>query len=170
MPQQAPAQEIKPGLSARGGPAGAEVTITMTGLLPFQPVRVGFGSLSAYEVLGRAESNAKGVFESRFKVPSWAELDRPHYFVVTVGNGRRVLSEPFHVTDVDGTARLTGPITTEPTGCLTLIGRDKVLYALQGEAGRWDTGQQVMVVGSIAERNECAGGGLPIAVREIHAL
>lgn len=162
-------QEIKPGTSARGGPAGAEITVTMEGLLPFQQVRLGFGSLSQYEVLGGAESDAEGRLSAAIKVPAWAELDRVHYFVVSV-NRRRIMSEPFHVTDRDGTAHITGTITAQPISCLTVEGRDKALYALQGETGLWQPGQHVLVTGTIAPKSDCGGGGLPITVREIQAL
>ena len=99
MPQRAPGQQVKPTLSRHGGPAGAEVTLTMAGVPPFQAIRIGFGSLSQYEVIGRAEADVEGGLSVALRVPAWAELDRIHFFVVSFGNPMpRVLSDPFHVT------------------------------------------------------------------------
>jgi hypothetical protein len=145
------------------------VTVTMIGLPPAQPVRMGFGSLSQYEVLGRGEADPVGSFSMEIKVPAWAELDRVHYFVVSLGGQMpRILSEPFHVTDADGTARIYGTVNDEGVSCLAVDGQEDTLYTLQGNhRSTWSVGQRVMVIGTVAERSACGGQGLPIAVREI---
>ena len=171
MPQRAPDQlPAKPVISPRGGPPGTEVTVSMDGLPPFQTVRIGFGSLSQYEVIGRSEADAAGRFAITLRVPAWGELDRIHFFVASFGNQiPRILSEPFHVTDADGTARIYGTISAEGVSCLTLEGPQETLYTLEGDTGIWPPGQRVMVVGTVAERPTCGTRGLPIAVREIRA-
>jgi hypothetical protein len=168
MPQRAPGQQIRPVLSRPGGPAGAEVTLTMDGVLPFLSVRIGFGSLSQYEVLARVDADAFGKLEADLEVPAWAELDRVHYFVVSSGNQMpRTLSDPFHVTDADGTARVYGAISAAGVACLMLDGPQSTLYALEGAPGSWAAGQRVMVIGTVMDRPTCGDRGLPIAVREI---
>ena len=101
MSESAPGQQPpKPVTSLRGGPAGIMVTLSMEGLPPLQAVRLGFGNLSQYEVLGRSDADGEGRFSAPLKVPAWAEVDRVHFFVVSFGNQMpRILSEPFHVTD-----------------------------------------------------------------------
>lgn len=167
MPQSAP-QQIRPVLSRRGGPAGAEVRLTMDGVLPLLPVRIGFGSLSQYEVIARVEADVLGKLAVDLRVPAWAELDRIHYFVVSSGNQMpRVLSDAFHVTDAEGMARIYGAISAEGLSCLMLDGPQSTLYALEGATGLWRAEQRVMVIGTVRDRPMCSSRGLPIAVREI---
>ena len=175
MPQSAPADEGKPVLSQRGGPVGAEIGVVVIGLPPFQRVRIGFGSLSQYEVLGGKDADATGTFDITLYVPQWAELDRVHFFVASYGgNDRpaslppRVLSEPFHVTNAEGIARIYGTISPVATSsCLAVDGPDKTLYTLEGDTGLWSPGQRVMVIGTIADRSACGSKGVPITVKEI---
>ena len=171
MPQSAPSQEKrKPILSLRGGPAGAEVTVVLTGLEPAQSVRIGFGSLSQYSGLGGGEAGPEGMMVSNIVIPDWAEVDRVHYFVLNLGNRlARILSEPFHVTDPEGIAHIYGTVNDQGIGCLAIDGPEDVLYTLQGDHRRWTAGQRVRVVGTIADVEACSGQGLPIAVREIEA-
>jgi hypothetical protein len=168
MPQVAPGQQpAKPVVFPRGGPPGTEVVVTMAGLEPFQTVRIGFGSLSQYEVIGRGDADSGGLLLQSLTVPSWGERDRPHYFVASFGNRiPRVLSEPFHVTDPNGVARIYGTVT-EGSSCLSVEGPEKTLYTLEGDTGLWSPGQRVLVIGTIAEESTCGSRGLPIAVREI---
>lgn len=142
--------------------------LAMAGMPPFQPVRIGFGSLSQYEVIGRGEADGEGKFAVDLRVPSWAELDRVHFFVVSFGNQMpRVLSDPFHVTDAEGTARIYGTISAQGMSCLMLEGLENTLYTLEGHTGRWVPGQRVVVIGTVADRPTCDSRGLPISVREI---
>jgi hypothetical protein len=142
--------------------------VSIDGLPPFQPVRIGFGSLSQYEVIGRADADGAGNLELSLRVPGWGELDRVHFFVASFGNQMpRGFSEPFHVTDADGTARIYGTISAEGMSCLTLEGPQETLYTLEGDTGIWTPGQRVMVVGSVAAQPSCGTRGLPIVVREI---
>jgi hypothetical protein len=169
MPQSAPGQQPpKPIMSIRGGPAGAEITLAMPGLTPAQSVRVGFGSLSQYEVLGRGETGPEGMLVANLIVPPWAELDRVHYFILNFGNQTpRIFSDPFHVTDAYGVARIYGTVNDQGVGCLAIDGPEDTLYTLQGDHRRWTAGQRVLVIGTVAETGACGGQGLPIAVREI---
>jgi hypothetical protein len=168
MPQVAPGQQAKPVVFPRGGPTGSEVVVTMAGLEPFQTVRVGFGSLSQYEVIGRGDADSGGLLLQTLVIPSWGERDRPHYFVASFGNRiPRILSEPFHVTDENGVARIYGTVTADGTSCLSVEGPEKTLYTLEGDVGLWSPGQRVLVIGTIAEGVACGSRGLPIAVREI---
>jgi hypothetical protein len=173
MPQSAPARAprapSKPAVSPRGGPAGSEVTVTVEGTMPFQNVRFGFGSLSQYQVIGRADSDGGGKVTVALRIPDWAEVDRLHYVVASFGNEYpRVVSEPLHVTDADGTARIYGTISEQGMSCLNLDGPEKTLYTLEGETGLWSAGQRVSVIGTVGSGPpSCGGPGLPILVREI---
>jgi hypothetical protein len=168
MPQVAPGQQAKPVIVPRGGPPGTEVVVTMAGLEPFQTVRIGFGSLSQYEVIGRGDADSGGLLLQSLTVPSWGELDRPHYFVASFVNRiPRVLSDHFHVTDPNGVARIYGTVTEPGTSCLAIEGPEKNLYTLEGDTGLWSPGQRVLVIGTIAEQSSCGSRGLPITVREI---
>jgi hypothetical protein len=171
MSQRGPSQETrKPILSHRGGPPGAEVTVVMTGLTADQSVRVGFGSLSQYSGLGGSVAGPEGMMVANLVIPSWAELDRVHYFVLNLGNQRpRIISDPFYVTDADGIAHIYGTVNDQGIGCLAIDGPENVLYTLQGDHRKWTAGQRVRVVGTIADVEACGGQGLPIAVREIAA-
>ena len=171
MPQSAPSQQPpKPATSLRGGPAGALVTVSMAGLPAAQSVRLGFGNLSQYEVLGRTDADGEGRFSADLQVPAWAEVDRVHFFVVSFGNVMpRVLSEPFHVTDPDGVAHVYGTINDQGVSCVAVDGPNDTTYTLQGNHRTWGAGQRVLVVGTIADAHACGGQGVPLVVREITA-
>ena len=171
MRQSRPSQEArKPILSARGGPVGTEVTVVMTGLDPAQSVRIGFGSFTQYTGLGSHEAGPEGMLVANLVIPDWAEVDHPHYFVLNLGNRvPRITSEPFHVTDADGIAHVSGTVNDQGIGCLGIDGPEGVLYALQGGRRGFKPGQRVKVVGTIADVEACSGLGLPIAVQEITA-
>lgn len=167
MRQITPDQQPKPIVSPRGGPPASEVVLTMAGLPPLQSVSIGFGSLSQYEVIRRVEADEAGSLTTSLRLPSWAEVDRIHFIVVSLGRGRRILSDPFHVTDADGVARIVGTIEEDATTCLALVGPGDTRYALHGNIARWSPGLRVQVVGTVAEGPECGLEGVPISVREI---
>ena len=162
------AQQIVPVVDPRGGPPESEVTLTVTGLPPLQTIRIGFGSLSQYGVLGGGESDGDGNLTLKLKVPEWAERDRVHYWVVSPGNRLpRAFSKPFHVTSSDGTARILGTISAEGSVCLALDGPENIQYTLLGDLAGWSPGQRVLVIGTVADDAACDGQGVPIAVRQI---
>jgi hypothetical protein len=167
MFQSAPQE--KPVASPRGAPVDGEVTLTMAGLPPLESVRIGFGSFHQNQGVGRAQADQEGRFTTSIRVPSWAEPDQVHFFFVSTTNqAPRILSEPFHVTGPDGTARVTGTISTVPGGsCVELAGPDGTLYALRGDLGVLNPGMRVQVVGTVGAEPGCSGQGLPIAVNEI---
>ena len=171
MSKRAPSQQPpKPVTSLRGGPAGVMVTLSMDGLPPRQSVRLGFGNLSQYEVLGRSDADGDGRFSASLKVPAWAEVDRVHFFVVSFGNQMpRILSQPFHVTDPEGVAHVYGTINDQGVSCVALDGPNDTTYTLQGNHRTWSAGQRVLVVATIAETHACGGQGVPLVVREISA-
>lgn len=164
-------QELRPVVSPRGAPPEGEVTLTMTGLPPLQPIRIGFGSFHQNQNFGRAEAGEDGRVTVTVRVPDWAEQDRVHFFYVSQGNrAPRAFSDAFHVTAPDGTVRISGTISTVPAGsCVEMDGPDGTLYALQGDLGLWYPGDRVDVVGTVADGAGCSGRGLPIAVREMRA-
>lgn len=170
MIQVAPVQQIKPIVNPRGAPVDAEVTLTVIGAEPGMALRIGFGSFGQYELIGREQANADGSFSGTFKVPYWAERDRVHFFFLSFGNQQpRALSDPFHVTSPDGTARVVGTIAPDSMGCIALQGPDQTRYALEGPISGWSAGSRVLVIGTVAAEAACGGSAVPISVMEIHA-
>jgi hypothetical protein len=168
MIQVTPGQQIKPLVSPRGGPVDGEVTLTIVGAEPLMPLRIGFGSFGMYELIGREQADAEGSFSMNIRVPYWAERDRVHFFFLSFGRARpRALSDPFHVTAPDGTARIVGTIRDEPGTCLSLAGPDDTVYSLEGPASGWSPGMRVLVTGTIAREPTCGGDAVPIEVARI---
>jgi hypothetical protein len=144
--------------------------VTVGGLLPGTPVIIGFGSLSAHELLGQVDVDAEGEASIEVEIPYWAELNRPHIFFWALADQRpRGFSDPFHVTAPDGTARVVGTIRApeERTSCIPLQGPNDTRYMLQGVSGDWAPGTRVTVTGTVLDGPACSGAGLPIFVREI---
>jgi hypothetical protein len=155
----------------RGGAVGTEVTVGMARLPPLTSVRISFGSLIAYEVISRTVTDMDGNFTMIVTVPTWAEVDQPHYVLVSYGSQQpRQRSDGFHVTAADGTARVVGEIMTEGGGCVTMRNSSEVLYNLVGEMEQWPQGALVSVTGDIASASGCEKQGIAIAVREIRAV
>lgn len=168
MIQVALDQEVKPLISPRGGPVDAEVTLTVIGADPLMSLRIGFGSFGQYELIARDQADTDGNFSTTIKVPYWAERDRVHFFFLSFGNRRpRALSDPFHVTAPDGTARIVGIIRDDPGNCLALDGPDDTVYSLEGPIGGWSPGMRVLVTGTITKAPTCGGNGVPITVQQI---
>ena len=165
MIQVAPGQQIKPLVSPRGGPVDGEVTLAVIGADPLMPLRIGFGSFGQYELIAREQADVTGNFSMNIKVPYWAERDRVHFFFLSFGRQRpRALSDPFHVTAPDGTARIVGTIRDDPGTCLSLNGPDDTTYSLEGPIGGWSPGMRVLVTGTISREPACAGDAVPITV------
>ena len=158
-------------ISPRGGAAGTEVTVGMAGLPPLTRVRISFGSMIAYEVIDRTVTDMEGNFTMIVTVPSWVEVDQMHYVLVSYGRGQpRQLSDGFHVTAPDGTARVVGDIRSDGGDCVALQDSSEVLYNLVGEIGQWAPGTFVSVTGDVADGSACEEQGISIAVREIKAI
>ena len=157
--------------SPRGGAPGSEVTVGMSGMPRSAGLRISFGSMSAYEVIDRVETDSEGNFTVTVRVPLWAEREEVHFFFVRYGAERtRVLSEGFHVTAPDGTAQVVGDLGSEGGSCVELRNSAEVRYNLVGEIGQWPAGTRVSVSGTIADGASCGDQGVTIAVKEIKAL
>ena len=102
------------------------------------------------------------------QVPAWARRDEVHYFFFSYGDqSPHVISDPFHVTAPDGTARVTGTVTVEGMTCAVLSGPGEALYTLQGDTRSWPAGTRVLVIGTIGDPSACGVDGIPISVQQI---
>ena len=160
-------QERRLAVFPRGGPPGAEVTEQASRLLPLTRVAVGFGSFQEHQVLGRKTTDAEGDFSVVLQVPAWARRDEVHYFVSYGDQSPHVISDPFHVTAPDGTARVTGTVTVEGMTCAVLSGPGEALYTLKGDTRSWPAGTRVLVIGTIGDPSACGVDGIPINVQQI---
>lgn len=162
----ASAQEARKLLfSPRGGPPGTEVRIRMNGLPPKTTLAVGFGLLrSGYQLLANADTDADGNISLTIRVPSDAERNQSHYFLLFLADGQRrplTVSDAFHVTHPNGTLRVEGRVTDdldEVGDCIALRGDNRELYGLVGETGTMVTGARVIVEGTIAKDVDCVQG------------
>jgi hypothetical protein len=94
-----------------------------------------------------------------------------HYFFASFSDERPLaLSDGFHVTTADGTARVRGMIGGQAESCVELRNTGDVLYHLVGGIGERLPGDRVSVTGTIANADACAGPGIAIAVTEIAAV
>ena len=145
-PQQSPLQ-----ISPRGGPTGSEVTLTATSLPPLARISIGFGSFSQHEIIALLMTDGDGAFTQTAPVPPWAVRDQIHFFFASMGNQQpRDLSDGFHVTAADGTARVRGEISDEGN-CRGLRGENDALYTLVGDTHEWPAGACVAVAGTIVD-------------------
>lgn len=170
-PPPSPPQELKPSVTPVGGPPGAEVTVRMAGLPPGLAWVIGFGSLggSGYELVGSAESDAKGEVSVVLEVPGWAMPGEPHFvFVAPPDERRRMFADPFWVTGADGVLRVAGEIAIDEAGCTTLRVGQGASLALVGDAGGLAGGARVAVEGTLAGTAQC-GEGAALTVRRIVA-
>lgn len=161
--------DIRPVVTPRGAPVEGEVTLTVTGLEPGVGVRIGFGSFRQNQGgFARSQAGPDGTLVQKVQVPSWAEVDRVHFFYVTADNQPRAFTGPFHVTDAEGTVRVAGRISTvREARCVELTGPENSLYELQGELGIRNPGDAVQIVGTIAAESVCGSEGVPVVVREV---
>ena len=154
----------------KGGPIGSRVSVNVTGLPPMIGIQIGFGNLQQHQIVGRSNSDGDGVATVEVTIPDFAERDKPHFFFVAFGDTQpRGVSDAFHVTAADGTARVTGEITSEGKACTVLrTARDDV-YTLLGDMSAWKPGARVAVRATIADGAPCGGEGITLAVSEIRA-
>lgn len=162
------AQEATFVISPRFGVAGTQVSVRITGLPAQTGALLGFGGVgSPHEILDDTVSDAEGVASWTATVPDWVESDRSYLFYLAFGDQRPVdFSDPFLVTAPDGSVRVEGTITDEGVGCPTMRGPHDELYTLAVSSFAARVGDQVVVVGTIAEMSTCMQG-ITLDVREI---
>ncbi len=154
-------------IAPRGGSVGSEVTVGLVGAAPKANVRIAFANLQAYELIHTVVADEQGNFTTVLKVPEWALPDQVHYLFANPGNGQpRAFSDGYHVTAVDGTAKIDGTLGADVDGCIELRNADSVVYNLMGDIGEWIPGEHVAVTGTIATGAAC-GEGVGIEVHEM---
>ncbi len=161
-------QEIALAVGPTSGPAGAEVSVQVSGMPPGIPAVVGFGGIaSPHEILGDALTDSVGALVLTDTIPSWVEAGRTYLFYVAFSDQRPVaFSAPFLVTDQDGTVRVRGRITEEGVTCTAMRGPADELYTLSGTLGPVSPGDEVVVVATVAEFSICMQG-ITLVVLEV---
>ena len=159
-------QERPPFLSARGGPPGTPVTVSMSGLVMNQRLDVGFGSFVENEIVQQVQADQDGDLSVTLPIPARARPGVHYFFLAEQAGSSFAVSSPFLVTASDGSIRLRGQITNEGAECTTMRSVGDVLYTLVGELGSPAPDARVTVDGTIAETSTCQRG-LTIAVTKI---
>ena len=164
-------QKLPLPISPRGGAIGTEVLLEATGLPPQANLLIAFANLQSYQLLQRVKTDDEGSFTTTEEVPPWAIVGGVHYFFTSFSDERPLaLSDGFHVTTADGTARVRGKIGDQVESCVELRNSGDVLYHLVGGIGESVPGDRVTVTGTIADAAACAGPGIAIAVSDITAV
>lgn len=166
-----PQQKLPLPIAPRGGSIGAVVRLSAQGLPPKSSLLIAFANLRMYQLMQRVTTDETGSFLTAQEVPEWAELNGVHYFFASFDDEIPLaLSEGFHVTAPDGSARVTGTIGNRAEGCVELRDAKDVLYHLVGEVGERQPGERVAVRGTIGEPTACAGGaGIVFTVAQVAA-
>ena len=148
-------QSVEP----RMGPPGTVVDVYTKNLPPQAKIHVGVGAMRAgFEALAEGTQEIWGEVSATVKVPRYANWQRPLVFIVFNGVFSPIgISDPFHVTDENGMVQRTGRITDEGLGCVTLRDNDQYVYALNGDLGDLEPGDEVVVEGSISLSGPCGG-------------
>ena len=148
-------QSVEP----RMGPPGTVVDVYTENLPPQAKIHVGVGAMRAgFEALAEGTQEIWGEVSATVKVPRYANWQRPLVFIVFNGVFSPIgISDPFHVTDENGMVQRTGRITDEGLGCVTLRDNDQYVYALNGDLGDLEPGDEVVVEGSISLSGPCGG-------------
>jgi hypothetical protein len=158
-------------IAPRGGAIRTEVSLEATGLPAQANLLIAFANLQSYQLLQRVTTDSEGRFTTTEKVPPWAKVGGVHYFFASFSDERPLaLSDGFHVTTADGTARVRGMIGGQAESCVELRNTGDVLYHLVGGIGKRLPGDRVSVTGTITDADACAGPGIAIAVTEITAV
>ena len=161
-------QKLPLPITPRGGAIGSEVLLEATGLPPQARLLIAFANLQGYQLLQRVETDDAGSFTTTETVPPWAIVGGVHYFFTSYSDERPLaLSDGFHVTTADGTARVRGRLGEQVESCVELRNSGDVLYHLVGGVGESAPGDRVTVIGTIADAATCAGPGIGIAVTDI---
>ena len=147
-------------ISPTSGPPGTSVTLRTGSLPAITPMRIGIGATHfGFEELGQVMTDETGELSLTVQVPSWAQRELSHRFIVfDFYFVPLALSDVFHVTGPDGTVQRQGLIVEEEGECRAMHGEDGVLYALAGDTRAYQTGDTVVVDGTVAESSGCAEG------------
>jgi hypothetical protein len=166
-----------PVTSVRGAAVGSEVVVSMSsGLAPGARISLNFGGLSGgYEILGRAEADASGAFQTTLIVPTWAQRNEVYFVFANVGGGVRLFSDPFIVTGPLGAVQVSGTVTEVADGCVLIAGLDETRYTLFNVTTPVAVGARVRVDGTVSnldrvvpEGSSCAGRpAIPVRVETI---
>jgi hypothetical protein len=142
------------------GPVGTRVEISTLNLAVQAKVHVGYGATrTGFEALMEVPQGMWGDIAADLTVPPDAPWDRAIVFVAFNAIFSPIgLSDPFHVVNGEGLIRRTGRITDESSGCLMLRDQDGYLYALSGDLGEAEVGDEVVVDGAYAPRGACHEG------------
>lgn len=150
------------------GPVGTTVRV-YTENLPYQAsTHVGFGSSQVgFEVLAKADQDARGAVSAALDIPAWATWDRPLVLLVFNGLFNPIgRSDPFHVTNAEGLIQRSGSITHVEGDCVDFRDEDDFLYSLEGLLPEFDEGDEVIVEGVPTRSAQC-GSGLAIRVEHV---
>ena len=148
-------QSVEP----RTGPPGTVVKV-YTENLPLQArIHVGVGAMRAgFEALAEGTQEMWGEVSATVRIPDYATWERPLVFIVFNGIFSPIgISDPFHVTNEQGLVRRAGRITDEGLECVTLRDGDQYMYALTGDLGDLEPGDEVVVEGTIKVDGPCEG-------------
>ena len=161
-------QKLPLPITPRGGAIGSVVSLEATGLPAQSRLIIAFANLQSYQLMQRVTTDDDGYFTTTQEVPPWAIVGGVHYLFASFSDERPLaLSDGFHVTTADGTARVRGKVGEQAEGCVELRNSGDVLYHLVGDVGERAPGDRVTVVGTIADNTACAGPGIAIAVTDI---
>ena len=152
----APSRRIET-IRPRSGPAGTRVSIETGGLPAITPTRIGLGAAQfGFEEIGQELTTQRGRLDMTVTVPEWAHLDQPTVFIVFDFYFRPLaLSNYFHATDRDGILTRRGQLIHVGEPCSVLLGEFGDLYALDGEDGDREVGEEVIVQGVLTESSPC---------------
>ena len=142
------------------GPPGTEVSVSSENLPLAARIHIAVGMLHAgFETIGQAEQGEWGEISASVRIPVTATWDRPLYVIALDGVFSPIgMSDPFHVTNVDGMIQRAGSISDEGGPCLTLRDENDLLYALTGDLGAFRSGDDVVVEGIYSGTSSCLDG------------
>jgi hypothetical protein len=154
-------------ISPHSGPIGSVVRVESGDMPSITPIRVGIGaSRSGFEAYEELLTTPDGEFATTVKVPEWATWDRIYMFIVfDIYFQPIALSDVFHVTNAEGLIQRQGRVQEIEGDCTGFRDLDSIGYALVGEhLGDLDVGDEVTVVGRIAEKPAC---GMPNTIEVV---
>ena len=141
------------------GPVGTEVELWMDGLPRSADLYIGFGTVQEHTIVQGAESDEEGVLTTRLTIPSSARVNRSHYFFVADESQLPLsVSRAFLVTGADGRAEIRGEVQGTGGACVTVLGLEDELYALQGSVPELSPGDRVVVRGRVVLDGGCEEG------------
>ena len=151
------------------GPPGTRVEISSENLPLAARIHLAVGAIHAgVETLAEGYQGEWGDMSGEIRIPESASWDRPLYVIALNGVFSPIgLSNPFHVTNEEGLVRREGRVTEETEACLTFRDEDDLLYALTGELGTIQAGDQITVEGVYFETSSCMEGSTIEVVRAI---